>query len=132
MTHWWNTQFDFTSLTATDSAGRPCSSLTGGVGITPRGPVSVLHMTLPVDGVSVLLSALLLRQSHVVFECCISICERFRGSLKLGDQYPGFHRFKGYIRVYPEVSGLAAWSENCKWYNSLPLGAVVSQFLWSV
>jgi hypothetical protein len=31
--------------------------------------------------------------------------------------------------VYPKVSGLAAWSENCKWYNSLPLGAVVSLFL---
>jgi hypothetical protein len=23
-------------------------------------------------------------------------------------------------RVYPKVSGLAAWSENCKWYSSLP------------
>jgi len=30
--------------------------------------------------------------------------------------------------VYSEVSGLAAWSENCKWYSSLPLGAVVSLF----
>jgi hypothetical protein len=30
--------------------------------------------------------------------------------------------------VYPKVSGLAVWwSENCKWYSSLPLGAVVSQ-----
>jgi hypothetical protein len=28
-------------------------------------------------------------------------------------------------RVCPKVSGLAAWSENCKWYRSLPLGAVV-------
>jgi hypothetical protein len=33
-----------------------------------------------------------------------------------------------YIRVYPKVSGLAAWSENCKWYSSLPLGAIVSLF----
>jgi hypothetical protein len=32
------------------------------------------------------------------------------------------------IRVYPKVSGLAAWSENCKWYSSLPLGAVVLLF----
>jgi hypothetical protein len=32
-------------------------------------------------------------------------------------------------RVYPEVSGLAAWSENCKWYSSLPLGAVVFAIL---
>jgi len=26
-------------------------------------------------------------------------------------------------RMYPKVSGLVAWSENCKWYSSLPLGA---------
>jgi hypothetical protein len=28
----------------------------------------------------------------------------------------------------PKVFGLATWSENCKWYSSLPLGAVVSLF----
>jgi hypothetical protein len=28
--------------------------------------------------------------------------------------------------VYPKVSGLVAWSDNCKWYSSLPLGAIVS------
>jgi len=32
------------------------------------------------------------------------------------------------MRVYLKVSGLAAWSENSKWYCSLPLGAVLSQF----
>jgi hypothetical protein len=32
------------------------------------------------------------------------------------------------LGVYPKVSGLAAWSENCKWYSSLPLDAVVSLF----
>jgi hypothetical protein len=37
-----------------------------------------------------------------------------------------------YTRVCPKVSGLAAWSENCKWYNSLPLGTVVSLFCESV
>jgi hypothetical protein len=31
-------------------------------------------------------------------------------------------------RVYPKDSGLASWSENCKWYTSLPLVAVVSLF----
>jgi len=31
-------------------------------------------------------------------------------------------------RLYPEVSALSAWSENCKWYSSLPLNAVVSLF----
>jgi hypothetical protein len=37
-----------------------------------------------------------------------------------------------YTRVYPKVSGLAALSENCKWYSSLPLGAVASLFCKSV
>jgi hypothetical protein len=35
-------------------------------------------------------------------------------------------------RVYPKVSGLATWSENCKWYSSLPLGADMSLFCESV
>jgi hypothetical protein len=34
-----------------------------------------------------------------------------------------------YTRVYPKDSGLDVWSENCKWYISLPLGAVVSLFV---
>jgi hypothetical protein len=35
-------------------------------------------------------------------------------------------------RVYQKVSGLAAWSENCRWYSSLLLNAVVSLFVsWS-
>jgi hypothetical protein len=38
----------------------------------------------------------------------------------------------GHRRVYPNVSGLVAWSENCKWYSSLPLSAVVSLFCASV
>jgi len=40
----------------------------------------------------------------------------------------GFHA----TRVYQKVSGLAALSENCKLYSSLPLGAVVSLFCESV
>jgi hypothetical protein len=36
------------------------------------------------------------------------------------------------MRVYPKVSGLAAWSENCKWYSYLPIDAVVSLFCESV
>jgi hypothetical protein len=35
-------------------------------------------------------------------------------------------------RVYPNVSRLAMWSKNCKWYSSLPLGAVVSLFSQTV
>jgi hypothetical protein len=35
-------------------------------------------------------------------------------------------------RVYPKVSGLAARGKTCKWYSSLPLGAVVSLFYESV
>jgi hypothetical protein len=37
-----------------------------------------------------------------------------------------------YTRVYPKVPGLAAWSENCKWKNSLPLDAFLSLFDESV
>jgi hypothetical protein len=37
-----------------------------------------------------------------------------------------------YTNMYPKVSGLAAWSENCRWYSSLPIGAVVSLFCESV
>jgi hypothetical protein len=36
---------------------------------------------------------------------------------------------RGNTRMYPKVSGLAAW---CKWYSSLPLGAVVSLLCESV
>jgi hypothetical protein len=32
-------------------------------------------------------------------------------------------------RVYPKASGLAVWSENCKWYSFLPLGAVYRCFV---
>jgi len=33
-----------------------------------------------------------------------------------------------FTRVWPKVSGLAAWDENCKWYRSQPLIAVLSLF----
>jgi hypothetical protein len=35
-------------------------------------------------------------------------------------------------RVYRKVSGLTAWSDNCKWYSSLPLVVVVSLLCESV
>jgi hypothetical protein len=34
-----------------------------------------------------------------------------------------------YTRVYPKVSGLTSWSENWKWYSSVPIGAIVSLFV---
>jgi hypothetical protein len=37
-----------------------------------------------------------------------------------------------YMWVYPKVSGLTAWSENCEWYSTLALGAVVPLFYESV
>jgi len=36
------------------------------------------------------------------------------------------------MKVYSKVSTLAAWSENCKCYSSLPLCTVVSLFCESV
>jgi len=44
-----------------------------------------------------------------------------QGSSRRGDNFIA-------VRGYPKVSGLAVRSENCKWYNSLPIGAVVSLF----
>jgi hypothetical protein len=44
----------------------------------------------------------------------------------------GCHLQRLRTRVYPKFSGLAAWSEDCKWYSSLPLSAVVSLFCESV
>jgi hypothetical protein len=35
-------------------------------------------------------------------------------------------------KVYPKVFGLATWSDDCKWYSSLPLGAVGSLFYESI
>jgi hypothetical protein len=37
--------------------------------------------------------------------------------------------YLGTTRVYPKLAGLAACSEKCKWYSSLPLCAVVSLFV---
>jgi hypothetical protein len=53
---------------------------------------------------------------------------RYFGTIKFTTSAVNSHN----TRVYPKVSGLAAWSEKCKWYSSLPLGAVVSLFLDSV
>jgi len=47
-------------------------------------------------------------------------------------QYLFTNYLDAYTRVYPKVSGLAAWSENCKWYSSLPLSADLSLFSESV
>jgi hypothetical protein len=46
--------------------------------------------------------------------------------VKLGVETDHKHSYIIYTRMYPKISGLAVWSEKCKWYNSLPLGAVVS------
>jgi hypothetical protein len=51
-------------------------------------------------------------------------------SHKLGSTYEIFLDVN--MRVYSKVSGLVVWSENCKWYSSLPLGADVSLFYESV
>jgi hypothetical protein len=44
------------------------------------------------------------------------------------DECQQFFKIGEPTRVYPKLSGLDAWSENFKWYSSLPLGAVVSLF----
>jgi hypothetical protein len=36
------------------------------------------------------------------------------------------------MRVYPKVSRLAAWSDNCKWHGSLPLVQLYRYFMSQV
>jgi hypothetical protein len=55
---------------------------------------------------------------------CNKIIEHAEFQKNLAD----VHKYEG---VY-KVSGLAAWSKNCKQYSSLPLGAGVSLFCESV
>jgi hypothetical protein len=52
----------------------------------------------------------------------------FRAICTLEGNYSKSFTVGRLARVYPKVFGLAAWSENCKWYSSLPLGAVVLVF----
>jgi hypothetical protein len=52
--------------------------------------------------------------------------------LKMFTMWTSIYSILSCMRVYPKVSGLAAWSENCKWYSSLPLDAAVLLFCESV
>jgi hypothetical protein len=81
---------------------------------------------------------------HVVFlegswyRFCVSVCPLLITFVKENHKFikfcisPTSPSFQVPTRVYPKVSGLATWSENCKSYSSLPLGAVVSLFCESV
>jgi len=51
---------------------------------------------------------------------CMCVCARARVVFSL---------ITLYMRVYPEVSGLAAWSKICKWYNYLPLDQLYRYFM---
>jgi hypothetical protein len=44
-----------------------------------------------------------------------SSCKAARINLK--HEYVRVGKEAVVMRVYPNVSGLAAWSENCKWYS---------------
>jgi hypothetical protein len=65
-------------------------------------------------------------EEETVVACLNVLFRRPLGRKKLG-QLVRWHMLER-KRVYPKLSGLVAWSENCKWYSSLPLGAVVSPF----
>jgi hypothetical protein len=54
------------------------------------------------------------------------------GFTKIANRKTTVREVDKYTMLYPKVSGLAAWSDNCKWYCSLPLGTVVSLFFESV
>jgi hypothetical protein len=61
------------------------------------------------------------RQNPTEIICLVSILTQF-----VSCNHEVLHCRSICMRMY--VSGLAAWSENCKWYSSLPLCAVVSLF----
>jgi hypothetical protein len=69
-------------------------------------------------------------QGHLYLYFTVSVSEK--KVLKKIIRIKKRRRNKNNTRVCPKVSGLAAWSENCKWYSSLPLDAVVSLFYKSV
>jgi hypothetical protein len=69
----------------------------------------------------------------------IRLEKKFRALVRTNNEWAGSRRVGGgknetsqTCALYPKVSGLAAWSENCKWYSFLPLGAVISLFCESV
>jgi hypothetical protein len=65
-------------------------------------------------------------------EDCEEYVGIFRETCHRGEISYGNKSLNSDMRAYPKVSGLAAWSEDCKWYSSLPLDAVVSLFCESV
>jgi hypothetical protein len=69
-------------------------------------------------------------------DICLEKAEKNSETRKSKNSGPDANRYlrncDKYTRMHPTFSGLAAWSENCKWYSSLPLGGVVSLFCESV
>jgi hypothetical protein len=61
----------------------------------------------------------------IKIEGIFGICDSHLKRREVRSEVRKLHSELHYTRVYPKVSGLVAWSENCKWYSSLPLGAVV-------
>jgi hypothetical protein len=78
-------------------------------------------------------TSLCMKECHVMWVNPISVSQVFDArSVRFLLQLSLISPILWWLRGYPKVSGLAAWSENCKWYSSLPLGAVVSLFCESV
>jgi hypothetical protein len=103
----------------------------------------VTHMSMNFIAVAMSLTLYQLRKLDVNRICCVIWAEKDKGETavanfkvllqrSLGRMRDATEHYSQDRRVYPKVSGLVAWSENCKWYSSLPLGAVVSLFCDSV
>jgi hypothetical protein len=91
------------------------------------GPLSVNH--LPVTSDCFITHPATIQTNRVV------TCEQgwdFVKCLTCGLHNDREHFAQLHARLYPKVSWLAGWSENYKWYSSLPLGAVLSLFCESV
>jgi hypothetical protein len=66
----------------------------------------------------------------ILYTCCSQFFWQCSISHRIFRIFYTFSARHECTRVYQKVSGLVAWSENCKWYNSLPLGAVISLFFF--
>jgi len=144
--HWrsvpgWSIEF-FSSLPSPDRVWGPSSFLSNGYrGLLP----SFIHSFPFTVSLSLCLYSLTqplftAYSSNWIFVLRVAQCEQFftftshvilhiiEMSRFMTVSTPGKER----TRVYPKVSGLAARSQNWKWYSSLPLGAGVSLFRESV
>jgi hypothetical protein len=89
----------------------------------PAMPQSLAELWGRISDVTSRVDAATQHRTWEEFQYPLDICRKTHGARRQNIKH-----FPKRTRVYPKASGLADWRENCKWYNPLPLGAVVSLF----